>query len=131
MPACGFHGGWRFWNSKPLGIFSGMAMRVSCHADSGLVRLIRLTRQERPEATVRNELGTSVARAAALMANDRFHHKLNGHDLFMYAFRSKTQQFLMLDADGCDDDKMAVTSSLVPEALAKAVAEEFGKFINA
>ena len=65
------------------------------------------------------------------MANARFHHKLNGHDLLMYALRSKTQQFLMLNADDCDDDKMAATSSLAPEALAKAMAEEFGKFINA
>ena len=35
------------------------------------------------------------------------------------------------NAVDCDDDKMAATSSLVPEALAKAMAEEFGKFINA
>ena len=60
---------------------------------SGLVRLIRRTRQERPEATVRNKLETSDAIAAALMASARFHHKLNGHDLVMYDFRSKTQRF--------------------------------------
>ena len=98
---------------------------------SGLVRLIRRTRQERPEATVRNKLETSDAIAAALMANARFHHKLSGHDLFMYALRSKTKRFLKLDAVDCNTDQMATTSSLVPEALAKAMAEEFGKFINA
>ena len=83
---------------------------------SGLVRLIRRTRQERPEATVRNKLETSDAIAAALMASARFHHKLSGHDLFMYALRSKTQCFLKLDADDCNTDQMATTSSLVPEA---------------
>ena len=63
---------------------------------SGLVRLIRRTRQERPEATVRNEMETSDAIAAALRASARSHHKLSGHALFMYDVRSKTQQFLML-----------------------------------
>ena len=53
---------------------------------SGLVRLIRRTRQERPEATVRNKLETSDAIAAALMASARFHHKLSGHDMCMHAF---------------------------------------------
>ena len=37
----------------------------------------------------------------------------------------------MPDADVCNTDNMATTSSLLPETLAKAMAEEFGKFINA
>ena len=46
-------------------------------------------------------------------------------------FVRRPSVFLKLDADDCNGDQMATTSSLVPEALAKAMAEKFGKLINA
>ena len=94
-----------------------------------LVRLIRSSRQERSATTESSILRTSDDLANALIGNPVFHHKLSGHDLFLYAVRSKGQAFPTLASKEFSTKEMRTSSSLLPESKAKEIAEKFVEFI--
>ena len=77
-----------------------------------VVKLIRSSRQERSATTERSILRTSDDLANALIGNPRFHHKLSGHDLFLYAVRSKGQLYPTLASKDASTKEMTTSRSL-------------------
>ena len=95
----------------------------------GVVRRIRSSRQDGSARTASSILGTSDDLANALIGSPRFHHKLSGHDLFLYALRSKGQSLPTLASKDASTKVMKTSSSLMPERMAKEMAEKFVEFV--